>query len=161
MQVISAPQAYQFLARLNKEYSLARWRTHLTCSGASKDRQLYVLQPGYSDCLDSAGMPCQCPCFDRRRESPLCSVEHFSEPGFEFCSPCHLGRNTCSLANALASERRCTPSFPETKASRKCCIHEKTNPSGRWYTGQTSPPESTRRSLTNEGLHQPLSLPLG
>ena len=106
-------------------------RSYLTCSGANKGLQPCVLQLGYSDCLDSAGTLCQCPCFDRRRESHLCSVEHFAEPGFGFCFPCHLGRNTCSLASALAHGRRYTPSFRETRESRTCCPHGKTGPSGR------------------------------
>ena len=120
MQVISITQAYQFLARLIKEYSPAGGRTFLICLGASKSLQLCVLQPGYSDCLDSAGTPYQCPCLDRKRKSPLCSVEHFAEPGFEFCSPCPPGRSTCNPADALVHGKRYIPSFRETRENRIC-----------------------------------------
>ncbi len=122
---------------------------YLTCAGANKGLQLCVPQRGCSDCLSLTETPYRFPYFGRKRESPPCSVGHFVEPGFEFCFPCHPGRNTCSPASALPHGRRYTTSFRETKESWICCPHGKTNLSGRSHTGQTALPENTRRSRAN------------
>ena len=41
----------------------------LTCLTSKQCRQLCVLRHGYSDYLDSSGVPCQCPCSGRKHES--------------------------------------------------------------------------------------------
>ena len=78
-------------------------RSYLTFSGVNKGLQLCVPRLGCSDCLDSAGTLGQRPCHDRRCESLLYSVEHFAEPGFEFCF-LYLGKwiSFCTLL------RKCT-----------------------------------------------------
>lgn len=127
-------------------------KAYLTCAGANKCLQLCVPQRDCSGYPDLAETPYRSPYFGRKRESPPCSVGHFSEPGFAFCSLCHPGRNICSPAGALARGRRCTPSCRETRESWICCPHGRTNLSGRSHTAQITPPENTRRSRANEGF---------
>ena len=40
----------------------------------------------------------------------------------------------------------------KARENRTGCLHGKIDPSGRWHTAQTTQPESTQRSLANEGL---------
>ena len=131
-----------------------------TGSTSRQYRQRYAPPHGRSGCQNSAEAPYRFPCFGRKHEFLLCSVGHFSEPGFEFCSPYHPGKSTCSPANASVRERICTPLFRETRESQTCCLHEKIDPSGRSRTVQIARPENTQQFRAIVERRQFLSLPL-
>ena len=136
-------------------------RTYITYSEASKGLQRCAPQHGYSDYLDSAGALYQCSYFDKKHESLLCSVGHFSGSDFEFCSPYLPEKSRYNLAIVSVHVRRYTLSYGETREIRTCSPHEKIDLSGRSRTVQIARPENTqqfRAIVERQKFH---SLPLG
>lgn len=104
---------------------------------------------GRSGCQGSTETPCRSPCPDRTLGSPPYSAGHSAGLSSGSCSPCLPGRSTCSPAGAWVCGKRCTPSCRETRENRTCCLHGKTDPSGRWHIERTDRSENTRRSPAN------------